>query len=222
MRSPAKVMRAAVRREDAGDHVEQRGLAGAVRADHREDLPCRHVEADSLSTATRPRKRLLTSSTERSALICSRSVRPSRRASHGQTPSGSATITSQQADAVEHLLGARHIDADRGQRAGERLGQSRQNEGAEHRPEQGADAADDRRQDDLDRARDVEHLLGEQVVVIERVEHAGEGRHAGRDHHRDHLVAEGVDAGRARGLLVLADRQPEIADAALAAARGSR
>ena len=38
-------MRAGVGREHAGDHVEQRGLAGAVRADHREDRALRHREA---------------------------------------------------------------------------------------------------------------------------------------------------------------------------------
>ena len=32
--------------QHAGDHVEQRGLAGAVRADHAADFARRHVKAD--------------------------------------------------------------------------------------------------------------------------------------------------------------------------------
>ncbi len=69
--------------------------------------------------------------------------------------------------------------------------------------------------------RDVEDLLGKQVVVVEGEEHAGDRGHAGRDHDRDHLVAEHVDAERARRLLVLADREPEIADAAAQQRRGT-
>ena len=68
--------------------------------------------------------------------------------------------------------------------------------------------------DQLDRTQDVKHLLGKQVVVEERIEHAGERGHAGGNDDRVHLVAERVDAGRAGGVLVLADRKPEIADPA--------
>ena len=55
---------------------------------------------------------------------------------------------------------------------------------------------------------------GKQVVVEECIEHPGERRHRSRHYHGKHLVAEGVDAGRPRRLLILTDRQPEIADAA--------
>ena len=41
-----------------------------------------------------------------------RSVTPSRRASHGHTPSGSADDDEKEADAVEHLLRAGQIDAE--------------------------------------------------------------------------------------------------------------
>ena len=101
-----------------------------------------------------------------------------------------------------------------------RLRQSGQQERAEHRPEQRADAADDRPEDDLDRAGDVEDLFGEEVVVVERVEHAGKRSHRRRDHQREHLVAERIDAGGARRLLVLADGEPEIADAAACSSAG--
>ena len=70
-------------------------------------------------------------------------------------------------------------------------------------------------EDELDRARDVEDLLGKQIVVVEGEEHAGDRGHAGGENDGDHLVAESVDAERAGGLLVLADGLPEIADAAL-------
>ena len=51
----------------------------------------------------------------------------------------------QQADAVEHLLGAGHIEAERVQHLGHGFGQAGEHERAEDRPEQCADAADDRR-----------------------------------------------------------------------------
>ena len=46
--APAKVIDAVVGRERAGDHVEQRGLAGAVRADHGENRAFGHIEADAV------------------------------------------------------------------------------------------------------------------------------------------------------------------------------
>ena len=46
--SPAKMIAALIRRHRAGDHIEQRGLAGAVRPDHGEDRALRHVEADAV------------------------------------------------------------------------------------------------------------------------------------------------------------------------------
>ena len=55
--------------------------------------------------------------------------------------------------------------AERMQELGHPLGQARQQECTEDRTEQRADAADDRREDQFDRARDVKDLLGEQVVV---------------------------------------------------------
>ena len=69
MRSPPKRDRAVVRREHAGDHVEQRGLAGAVRPDHREDLALRHVEADVGRRRAGRGSASLTPSTSRSALM---------------------------------------------------------------------------------------------------------------------------------------------------------
>ena len=120
----------------------------------------------------------------------------------------------QQADAVEDLLGARHVDAEAEHALAQRLGEAGDQERADDRAEQGADAADDRPQDQLDRAADVEDLLGKQVVVVEGEEDAGERGHGGGEDDRVHLVAEDVDAERPRGLLVLADRLPVVAGAA--------
>ena len=85
--------RAAVGRVDAGDHVEQSGLAGAVRADHRDDGALRHLEADLIDREQAAEA--LADRLDRKQRAHARSpVRPSRRASQGQMPSGSARITS--------------------------------------------------------------------------------------------------------------------------------
>src|SRR5215212_8554772 len=120
----------------------------------------------------------------------------------------------QEADAIEHTLGARRIKAEIRQQLLQAFRNPGEQERTDHRPEQRADAADDGTQDDLDRAQDEERLLRKQIVVIERIKHAGWSRHARRDDDGDHLVAERVDAERARRLFVLADCLPVIADAA--------
>ena len=58
----------------------------------------------------------------------------------------------QQANAVEHLLGAGQIEAERRHDRGHRLRQAGEHERAQHRPEQRTDAADDRTENHLDRA----------------------------------------------------------------------
>ena len=56
-------------------------------------MPPSGTSNESRSTATSPRKRLLILSTDEQRAHGPRSFKPSRRASQGQTPSGSATIT---------------------------------------------------------------------------------------------------------------------------------
>src|SRR5882724_7438869 len=85
----------------------------------------------------------------------------------------------QQADAVEHAFDARNIETVGAQKLLKTFGKTSDQEGADHRTEQRADAADDRAEDDLDRAQNEERLLGKQVVVVERIEHAGRRCHAG-------------------------------------------
>jgi len=41
------VHRAALHRQDAGDHPHKGGLAGAVRADHADRFAARHIERDA-------------------------------------------------------------------------------------------------------------------------------------------------------------------------------
>ena len=84
---------AGIGREGAGDQVEQRGLAGAVRADHREDRALRHLEADAVDR-DQAAEALADIVDGKQRAHFGFSVSPRRRASHGQMPSGSATITS--------------------------------------------------------------------------------------------------------------------------------
>ena len=96
MRLPAKAIEPWLGHEHAGDHVEQRGLAGAVRPDDGEDLALgdreahivdREQAAEALADALHLEQRAHDG----------RSVRPSLRASQGQIPSGSTiTTTSRQ------------------------------------------------------------------------------------------------------------------------------
>src|ERR1700760_1284901 len=67
----------------------------------------------------------------------------------------------QKADAVEQLRGAWRVDAVAGQKILQTFRKTSEHERADHRTEQGADAADHRAEDDLDRAADEERLLRE-------------------------------------------------------------
>ena len=61
----------------------------------------------------------------------------------------------------------------------------------------------------------MEDLLGEQVVVIERVEHAGHRCHGRADGDSQHFPAEGVDAQCLRRFFIFPNRLPVITGAAL-------
>ena len=83
---------AAIGRKHSGDHVEQRGLAGTVRADHGEDAALGHLEADPVHRH-KPAKPFADALNRQERAHCLRSS-PMRLHSHGHTPSGSAVITS--------------------------------------------------------------------------------------------------------------------------------
>ena len=83
------------RRVDAGDHVEDRGLARAVGSDQRVDRAGRHAEADIVHRAQAAEALAEAGELEPRAAHRLRSAKPSRAASHGQTPAGRyITITS--------------------------------------------------------------------------------------------------------------------------------
>src|SRR5689334_17595522 len=113
--------------------------------------------------------------------------------------------------AVENLLHAGNFPAQGGEELGDAVGKEREHCGTEDRAEEGAQAADDRAEDDLDRAADVEDLLGEEVVVVESEEHARHRGHRRGERHCVHLPAEGIDPQGLRRFLVLADRLPVVA-----------
>src|SRR5688572_19819724 len=117
----------------------------------------------------------------------------------------------QQAHAVEHLLHARHVDAELQHQLAHSLGEPGDEQRADQWADQRADAADDGAEDQLDGARDVEDLLGKQVVVVEREHHPGERGHRRGQNDGGHLVAEEIHAERLRRLRALADREPVVA-----------
>src|SRR5690606_22437581 len=84
--------RPCVGRKDAGDHVEQGGLAGAVRADDGEDFAPLHVEADAIDRKQTAEALGRTVDGQERAHD-PRSLMPIFLASHGQMPSGSTTTT---------------------------------------------------------------------------------------------------------------------------------
>ena len=76
--------RAGARRMDAGDHVEDRGLARAVGTDQRVDRAGRHGEADVVHGAQAAEGLAQAVDLEARAAH----LRPIRAASHGHTPAG--------------------------------------------------------------------------------------------------------------------------------------
>src|SRR6266581_2406257 len=166
-------------------------------------MPPSGTSKDASETALRPRKDLERFRTSSMQLQLFRN--------EGPNPIGQEHDHRQQHDAVEHLLDAGDFPAERGESFGDAVGKEREHGGAEDRAEEGADAADHRPEDQLDRAVDAEDLLGEKIVVVEGEKHAGKGGHRRADGDREHLPAEAVDAERLRGFLVLADGLPVIA-----------
>ena len=84
-----------VGREHAGDQVEQRGLAGAIRPNNREDLPLADREAHAIDRgepAEAPRDLIDCEQAHRRSSV-SRSV----RASQGQRPDGLSTMITMRA-----------------------------------------------------------------------------------------------------------------------------
>src|SRR6516164_2010897 len=92
------------------------------------------------------------------------------------------------------------------------LGQRIDNDRPYHGSGQALDAADHRHRNDQAHLRDDYHVRRQDADEMAIVD-AGERRDAGRGHEDDDLVQCRVDAARLRGVLVLADRAQEEADA---------
>ncbi len=92
------------------------------------------------------------------------------------------------------------------------LGEQDQHHRADHRPEDGADAADDADQHHLHRDVDAEGDVGVDEADVEGEEAAGAGGEGRRDHQRQVLVEGGVDAEAVGGVLVLADGLEGVAE----------
>src|SRR5262245_22029517 len=107
-------------------------------------------------TARRPRNDL--------AMFATSSIELQPPRERGPDAVGQEHDYDEQHHAVELLLHARDLPAERGEQLGDAVGEQRQHRCAKDRTEQRAQAADDRPEDDLDRAADVEDLLGEEVV----------------------------------------------------------
>src|SRR3990172_2396294 len=172
----------------------------------------------TLDTARTPRKLLHTPCTESSGSVIAAPTAlgsdPEPRSDGGPDAVGQEHHHQQQRHAVEHLLHTRNVESERSDQFGDAVGKHRKKNGSEYRSEKRAQSAYDGSEDDFDRAADVKNLLGEKIVVVEREEYPGQRRHPGADHHREHLVAEGVDSQRLGGFLVLADRLPVVTGAA--------
>src|SRR6188508_3737335 len=89
-----------------------------------------------------------------------------------------------------------------------------QHDRADQRAEDGAGAADHRDQQHLDRLVDAEGDRRVDVEVLLGIEGAAGGTHRTRQSEHLHLLGKHIDAERARGILVLSDRDQAGAEAA--------
>ena len=157
--------------EDAVEHIEQRRLAGSVGADDAEDLARADLETDPADRAQaaersgqvrHAQKRCRAGPAERPA------VRSSRRPAEGQAavglkkrsrivqnnPSGAASMMRDDRHAVHHALDA---GQDIAQFRVQRFRQRHQDGGADHRPPDRGDAAEQRHHDGLRGDQHAEH-----------------------------------------------------------------
>ena len=101
MLCPSNRMSPVGRLVDAGDEVEQRRLAGAVRADHADDLALVDVEVEAVDDPAGRR----TPSTRRCSSSSCSAIRRSPRASRRAGRSGAATISADEHRAEHDVAG---------------------------------------------------------------------------------------------------------------------
>ena len=193
MLRPSRRIVPALGRVDAGDQVEDGGLAGAVRADQ--------ADAARPASSAKSRRRSTAQAAEAQRAVVELQQRHRSDLAHcpvqrrtGLRPQIMSTIKQQRVD--DHaVLGAE----------AQQLGQDGEHDrGRDDRAGDAAQAAEHDHDDDLDAAQEGERV-GVDVADEVREQPAGHARQERADGEGEDLVARGVDAHRRGGDLVLAD-----------------
>ena len=199
-----------VRRLEAGNQVEQRGLAGAVRADHRGDAAFRRPRDR--------RRRRRQGRRYRRVTPCRRQQRHALAPARHQIAEAGQSLRridqqQDQARAIEQILIVLE--------AAKHLRQQADDHRAEDRAADGADAADiEHREGQHDHVQP-EHLGADEPHHMHE-QRARERRIGGRDQERRELVARDVDAERAGRVLAARDGGQRPAEARCAQPRGGK
>ena len=187
--------RARVGREHAGDQVERRGLAGAVRADQRVQRAVRAPTMSTPSTAWMPPKLLARLARDQHrAVACAggrRSAAAAARPRDASRPAMAAASTTRLRNGASSALGdadeagrREHDEADEQQAELEQpvrrpdrqeFAEQDEEQRAERRPEERAHAADHHHGQQLAGERDRDRL-GRGEAVVEHRQRAGERR----------------------------------------------
>ncbi len=188
-------------RDDAGNQVEQRGLAGAVGADHRVDAALGHREVDRVDrdqpgkTAGEPGRGQQWREAHAARLRMRQPSRPRGRNSTATTM-------------ISPLNTSRRSEKPRSN-----SGSSVRIQAPEHRCERRADAAEQGVGEDGHRRLEA-IFVGADEARHMRTERAGDAGQHGRGDQRAHAVAGDIDAHHLCRRLVLAHRLHRAADGA--------
>ena len=197
---------AAIAGQRARDAVDQRGLAGAVRADQADALALADLQADRVERGEAAE-----------ALAEARDVEDRAQPCAAQ-PSPAAL--DQPDDALRRHHDEHHqqhaddqdVDLGRDRHRGDLLDRAEQQR-ADHRAVPGRGAADHRHGDRIDRDHQVEGGQRVDVGDEERIGHACDRHESAHRGGRDQLEAQGRHARAFGGDLVVADRREAVADA---------
>ena len=223
--------------QETVDHVEERGLAGAVWPDDAVDCPLGHGQADpvdGLETAegahdaielqqgfapqaarghSGVRACIDDTSTRRWRRYGDGGCRPAHRKAISDAPIDAVRRqenNGDDGDAVDHPLDARDDVTELGV---QRLGQRHEHGGADHRPPVDANAAEQRDNERLSGNEHPEHALRRDDQLDDGIEAADCRGHRRAQHDGQHLPEERVDASRLGGRLVLLDGEQRPAEA---------
>ena len=210
---------AGLRGQLAGQHVEGRGLAGAVRTDHavdagpvereREpvedrDLADPHVDAVDDERAAPRRARAACGA----AIGSSRrgGARPKRRSSGAKTPirpCGNSSTTTMKTIAI--------VISQNGKRVAQPARQRADQHGTDDRPEQPSAAADGGPDHEVGREREAAQLRRHQAL-LRRVQRTADAGEQAADAERDRLQPVGVEAEQHDAAFVVRERGPQHAE----------